>query len=119
MIVCTLAAAAPLAGQPLKSSCTSVGSSLVATLGRGTNGYESLTLPYAIDPSVPHTLTARFTIALDRDIGPHELVDSGDLDPGVRERMPTFTLHGAAVERRPDETTPHSLLPDELACPRP
>jgi hypothetical protein len=46
-----------------------------------------------------------------------DLVDSGDLDASVIDRVPTFTLHGAAVEWRPDEPTPRSLLPDDLTCP--
>lgn len=30
-----------------------------------------------------------------------DLVHSRDLDPGVIDRVPTFTLHGASVEWRP------------------
>jgi hypothetical protein len=96
------------------------------------DGYESLTLPAAIDPSVPHTISARYTIARHREIARmtirlrmrpigidvlQDLVDSGDLDRSVIDRMPTFTLHGAAVEWRPGEATPRSLFPDDLACP--
>jgi hypothetical protein len=98
------------------------------------DGYESLTLPYTIDPGLPHTLNARYTIARHREIARmtirlrlrpvgldvlQDLVDSGDLDPGVVERVPTFTLHGAAVEWRPNEPTPRSLLPSDLTCPTP
>jgi hypothetical protein len=96
------------------------------------DGYETLTFPYAINPSVPHTISARYTIARYREIVRMtvrlkiqpigldvlaDLVRSSDLDQSVIERMPTFTLHGAAVEWRPDEPTPRSLLPDDLTCP--
>jgi hypothetical protein len=96
------------------------------------DGFESLTLPFTIDPAIPHTVGARYTIARHREIARmtvrlrmrpigldvlHDLVRSGDLDAGVLEQVPTFTLHGAALEWRPDETTPRSLLPDDLACP--
>lgn len=47
-----------------------------------------------------------------------ELIDSGDLEPSVSDRVPTFTMYGAAVEWRPDQPTPRSLLPDDLACPK-
>jgi hypothetical protein len=46
-----------------------------------------------------------------------DLVQSGDLDQSAIDLMPTFTLHGAAVEWRPDEPTPRSLLPADLTCP--
>jgi Cytochrome c554 and c-prime len=97
------------------------------------DGRESLTLPFTIDPAVPHTLSARYTIARHREIARmtvrlrmrpigidvlRDLVRSGDLDEGVIDRVPTFTLHGAAVEWRPDEPMPRSLLPDDLTCPR-
>jgi hypothetical protein len=44
------------------------------------------------------------------------LVASGDLDQDVITHMPTFTLHGAAIEWRPDEPSPRSLWPRDLAC---
>jgi len=96
------------------------------------DGYESLTLPATIDPSAPHTLSARYAIARHREIARmtvrlrmrpigldvlEDLVRSGDLDASVIDLVPTFTLHGAAVEWRPDEPTPRSLLPDDLSCP--
>jgi hypothetical protein len=95
-------------------------------------GFESLTLPFTIDPAVPHTLGARYSIARHREIARmtvrvrmrpigldvlDDLIDSGNLDPSVRGRVPTFTLHGAALEWRPDEPAPRSLLPDDLSCP--
>ena len=95
-------------------------------------GYESLTLPYTIDPGVPHTLSARFAIARYREIARmtirmrlqpigmdvlQDLVATGDLDASVIERMPTFTMHGASVEWRPDQEMPRSLLPKDLSCP--
>lgn len=96
------------------------------------DGYESLSLPYTIDPNVPHTLSARFAIARYREIARmtirmrlqpigidvlQDLVDSGDLDSSMLERMPTFIMHGASVEWRPDEAMPRSLLPKDLGCP--
>jgi hypothetical protein len=97
------------------------------------NGYESLALPYAIDPTLPHTLSAHYMIARYREIARmtirlrmrpmgvdvlEDLVDSGDLDPGLIAEMPTYVLQGAAVEWRPDAATPRSLLADDLDCPR-
>lgn len=96
------------------------------------DGYESLTLPFAIDPSVPHTIAARYAIARYREIARltvrlrmraigidvlDDLAQSGDLDPSVIDAMPTFTLHGASVEWRPGERGLRSLLPDDLVCP--
>ena len=96
------------------------------------DGYEALTLPYTIEPAIAHTLSARYTIARHREIARmtvrlrmqpigldvlEDLVRSGDLDQSVIEQMPTFTLEGAAVEWRPNEPTPRSLLPEELSCP--
>lgn len=96
------------------------------------DGYEALTLPFTINPSVPHTLGARYTIARHKEIARMtvrlrmqpigrdvliDLVRSGELDPSVVDSMPTFTLHGASVEWRPNEPAPRSLLPDDLTCP--
>jgi hypothetical protein len=98
------------------------------------DGYEALSLPFTVDPGIPHTLNARYTIARYREIARmtvrvlirpigldvlQDLVDTADLDPSVRDAMPTIPLHGAAVEWRPDERTPRSLLPKELSCPSP
>jgi hypothetical protein len=97
------------------------------------DGYESLTLPFTIQPSIPHTLSARFVIARYRDIARmtarlriqpigrdvlDDLIRSGDLDKAAADRMPTFTLQGAAVEWRPGEAMPRLLLPNDLTCPR-
>ena len=49
---------------------------------------------------VPDRVTARLHI---RPVGLDvldDLIESGDLDPAVRERMPTFTLDGATLEWR-------------------
>jgi hypothetical protein len=96
------------------------------------DGYDAVTLPYTIDPAVPHTLNARFSVARYREIARmtirlrmrpigldvlEDLVQSGDLDQSIVDLMPTFTLDGAAVEWRPNEPTPRSLLPDDLSCP--
>lgn len=95
------------------------------------DGYESLTLPLTIEPTIPHTLSARYTIPRHREIARmtvrarlrpigldvlQDLVASGDLDASVVARMPTFTLHGASIEWRPDEVQPRSLLPPDLSC---
>ena len=95
-------------------------------------GFESLTLPFTIDAGVRHTLTARYTVARFAEIARmtvrlrirpmgfdvlRDLVDSGDLEEKFLKEVPTFTLHGAAVEWRPDGRLPRSLLPDELDCP--
>jgi hypothetical protein len=97
------------------------------------DGYESLALPYTIDPNLPHVLTARYTIARHREIARmtlrlrmrplgmdvvRDLIDSGDLQPDVLERVPTFTMYGAAVEWRPDDATLRSLLPAGSSCPQ-
>jgi len=96
------------------------------------NGYESLTLPFAIDRSVPHTISARYSIARYREIARmtvrfrmrplgvdvlQDLVRSEDLAASAVDLVPTFTLHGAAVEWRPDEPALRSWLPDDLVCP--
>jgi len=95
------------------------------------NGYEALTLPFATEPNIPHTLSARYVIGRHREIARmtirlrmraigmdvlHDLVDSGDLDASVVEQIPTWTMHGAAVEWRPDQPMPRSLLPADLRC---
>jgi hypothetical protein len=97
------------------------------------DGYESLALPFTVDPSAPHVLTARYTIARHREIVRmtlrlrirplgldvlRDLIASSDLEPSVSDRVPTFTLYGAALEWRPDQPTEHSLLPADLACPK-
>ncbi|MDD9967795.1 MAG: hypothetical protein OXR73_16285, partial [Myxococcales bacterium] len=94
-------------------------------------GYEALTLPFAVDPAIPHWLNARFLVARYTEVARMtvrfrfraigldvltDLVGSGDLDPHVIDQLPTFTMHGAAVEWRPDEPALRSLLPDELPC---
>lgn len=94
-------------------------------------GYEALTLPFATDPKLPHTLSARFSIARHREVARAtirlrlrpigvdvltDLVQSGDLHPAIPARMPTFTLHGAAVDWRPNEPTPRSLRPADFNC---
>jgi hypothetical protein len=103
----------------------------VAASSAHRDGYESLTLPYTISPSIPHTISARYTIARYREIARMtvrlrmraigndvltDLVQSKDLDASMIDRVPTFTLYGAAVEWRPDGSMPRSLLPDDLTC---
>lgn len=103
----------------------------VAPSAEHPKGYEALTLPYATDPNLPHTLRARYVIPRHRELARmtvrlrmrpigmdvlQDLVATGDLDAATLERMPTFTLHGAAVEWRPGEPAPRSLLPADLGC---
>ena len=81
--------------------------------------------------AVPHALSARYTIPRFRDISRmtvrlrmravgldvlQDLVDSGDLLPEVLAAMPTFTLHGAAVEWTPGASALRSLSPSDLNC---
>ena len=95
-------------------------------------GYVSLTLPAARVVGEAHTLEASYRFAPSpavdrvevrlkmRPIGMdvlEELVHSGDLDPRVRDEMPTFTIHGAAVEWRPSDNVMRSLWPADLRCP--
>jgi hypothetical protein len=85
----------------------------VAPSAQHPSGYEALTLPFAIEPNIPHSLSARFVVARFREIQRmtvrmrmrpigvdvlQDLVDTGDLDPSVVASMPTFTMHGAALE---------------------
>jgi hypothetical protein len=94
-------------------------------------GYASLTLPAAISAVTAHTLSAEYVIPRFREIARmtvrlrlrpigmdvlNRLVETGDLDASHLAQMPTFTLHGAAVEWRPDGSM-RSLYPDELSCP--
>jgi hypothetical protein len=95
-------------------------------------GHESTALPALQMPGEPHTLTrkfqlpglpARLTAQLRmQPIGTdvlEDLVASGDLDPQIVKEMPTFTLHGTAIEwRREDGFTPlTSPKPSPLSCP--
>jgi len=88
------------------------------------NGYEALTLPFATDAAIPHAVSARYTIARHQEIARmtvrlrlqpigvdvlQDLIATGDLDPNVLASMPTFTLHGASLEWRPNEPKPRSL----------
>jgi hypothetical protein len=43
---------------------------------------------------------------------------SSYLDPAVLAEMPTFTLHGTAVEWRPNESELVPLWPETLLCPQ-
>ena len=64
---------------------------------------------------------ARHGAAADPADGPRraqDLVDSGDLDPALLAEVPTFTLHGAAVEWSPDRPGLRPLWPDDLTCPQ-
>jgi hypothetical protein len=96
------------------------------------DGYTALTLPFTVDPALPHTISARYSIARYREIARmtvrlrmrpigvdvlNDLVGSGDLDSSTVASIPTFTLYGASVEWRPDEADLRSLIPDDLPCP--
>lgn len=79
---------------------------------------ESQLLPPGVDPITPHSVTRTFEVlGVDPDlvtvtakvhIRPigldviDDLVDSGDLDPAIREKIPTFTLEGSGVKWEPD-----------------
>jgi len=96
------------------------------------DGFRSPLLPAATEAMTAHALVAGYQIAgADRiaritarvRIRPmgmdvlQDLVDSGDLDRALLAEVPTFTLHGAAVEWRPDEPELRSLWPEDLKCP--
>jgi hypothetical protein len=97
------------------------------------DGYRSLLLPAATEAMPAHSLEARYLVPTPeriarvtarlriRPIGMdvlHDLVESGDLDEALLAEMPTFTLHGAAVEWTPDDAPRlRSLWPDGLECP--
>ncbi|MDB4975185.1 MAG: cytochrome c family protein [Myxococcaceae bacterium] len=95
-------------------------------------GFASVTLPAALQLNTAHTLDARYTllnaarvdhISLRLRMRPvgldvlQDLVASGDLDPAVIARMPTFSLEGASVMWRPDDGSMTPLLSPPLACP--
>jgi hypothetical protein len=96
-------------------------------------GYRSLLLPAATEAMPAHALEARYQVPTPERIARvtarlrmrpmgvdvlQDLVDSGDLDPALLREMPTFTLHGAAVEWTPDAAQLRSLWPDDLECPQ-
>lgn len=96
------------------------------------NGYRSLLLPAASEAMPAHSLEARYQLPTPERIARitarlrirpmgmdvlQDLVDSGDLDPALLPEVPTFTLHGAAVEWTPDAERLRSLWPDGLQCP--
>ncbi|MDD9942161.1 MAG: multiheme c-type cytochrome [Myxococcales bacterium] len=74
-------------------------------------GYRSGALPVAGDLAVPHTVSRQFRLPQAthrvtarvhiRPLGldlVDDLIASGDLDPGIRTKVPTFTLTGSDVE---------------------
>jgi hypothetical protein len=96
------------------------------------DGYASLTLPAALKLNTAHALEARYRIpdfarvrrvrvrVRMRPVGIdvlQDLVRSGDLDARVIESMPTFTLHGAAIDWFPLDDSRVALWPDDLRCP--
>jgi hypothetical protein len=95
-------------------------------------GYRSSLLPAATEAMPAHALEARYVVPSFervarvtarlriRPIGMdvlQDLVASGDLDEDLLRQMPTFTLHGAAVEWTPDAQRLRSLWPEGLECP--
>lgn len=97
------------------------------------DGYRSLLLPPASETMPAHALEARYQVPAPtriarvtarlriRPIGMdvlQDLVDSNDFDPALLSEMPTFTLHGAAVEWTPGTERLRSLWPDDLECPQ-
>jgi hypothetical protein len=96
------------------------------------NGYRSLLLPASTEAMPAHALEARYQLPSPERIARitarlrirpmgmdvlQDLVESGDLDPAIVDAMPTFTLHGAAVEWTPDQERLRSLWPEDLECP--
>ncbi len=96
------------------------------------DGYASLTLPAQATVTQPHSLEARYRIfdlprvarvsvrLRMRPIGMdvlEDLVGSGDLAEDVLKEMPTFTLHGTAVEWSPRDGTLTRNWPETLECP--
>jgi hypothetical protein len=97
------------------------------------NGFRSRLLPAITETATAHAIDATYQIADPERIARitarlrirpmgmdvlQDLVDSGDLDPALLAEVPTFTLHGASVEWRPDEPELRSLWPDDLQCPQ-
>jgi hypothetical protein len=96
-------------------------------------GYRSLLLPAMTEAMTAHSVDAKYQIASAasiarvtarlqiRPIGVdvlQDLVRSGDLDPAVLAELPTFTVHGAAVEWAPGRPELRSLWPEQLECPQ-
>jgi hypothetical protein len=96
------------------------------------DGYRSFLLPAMTEAMTAHAIEARYRIVgADRiarvtarlRIRPmgmdvlQDLVDSDDLDPALLAEVPTFTLHGASVEWRPDQPELRSLWPEDFKCP--
>jgi len=96
------------------------------------DGYRSLLMPAMTEALTAHSLVARYQVGSPSDIARvtarlrmrpmgldvlHDLVDSGDLEPSLLAEVPTFTLHGAAVEWSPEQLELRPLWPDELECP--
>lgn len=96
------------------------------------NGYRSLLLPAAIESMPAHALEARYQVPEPRRLARvtarvrvrpigmdvlRDLVESGDLESSLLSTMPTFTLHGAAVEWSPGDGSLRPLWPEDLECP--
>jgi hypothetical protein len=97
------------------------------------------TLPVLTDPSMPHYATKTYRLPLAgqqpgqtarivghlrmRPMGMdvlQDLVASGDLDPSIPAKMPTFTLAGTEVEWKVTDADPNGSVkpkPDNLNCP--
>jgi len=97
------------------------------------DGYRSLLLPPMTEGMTAHSLVAKYQVGSPADIARvtarlrmrpmgldvlQDLVASGDLDPALLAEVPTFTLHGAAVEWTPESPTLRPLWPDALECPQ-
>jgi hypothetical protein len=96
-------------------------------------GYRSLLLPAMTEAMTAHSIDAKYQIPSAAEVARitarlrmrpigvdvlQDLVQSGDLDPAVLSELPTFTMHGAAVEWTPDQRELRSLWPEELECPQ-
>jgi hypothetical protein len=96
-------------------------------------GHRSLVLPAAAVRGTAHSIAAQYQLSPAAQIARvtvrlrmrpvgldvlRDLVESRDLSSDVLDRMPTFTLHGAAVEWTPEAPDRlRSLWPAELDCP--
>ena len=80
--------------------------------------FEGVAIPVPLDPRAQHTISARYQIPSRqqparveivmkmRPVGIdvlQDLVSSGDLDPAVIKKMPTFTLYGTRVVWTPEK----------------
>ncbi|MDD9936701.1 MAG: multiheme c-type cytochrome [Myxococcales bacterium] len=96
------------------------------------NGTQGSVLPFTTDFTTPHSvsrtyivpvLPARVTVQLKmRPMGLDvldDLIDSGHLDPVIRDAMPTFSMRGTVMEWRQEDGFDPVMSPErnDLRCP--